>query len=130
MRIPVATYRIQFNHSFDFQAAKKIIPYLAELGISDIYASPIFKARKGSTHGYDVVDPDQLNPELGDGQDFDELIRELQNYGMGWIQDIVPNHVAYDYENWMLMDVLENGESSKYLHLRTVRVRSIFISLT
>ena len=116
MRIPVATYRIQFNHSFDFQAAKKIIPYLAELGISDIYASPIFKARKGSTHGYDVVDPDQLNPELGDEQDFNELIRELKNYEMGWIQDIVPNHVAYDYENQMLMDVLENGESSKYLH--------------
>ncbi len=116
MRIPVATYRIQFNPSFDFQAAKKIIPYLAELGISDIYASPIFKARKGSTHGYDVVDPDQLNFELGDEQDFNELIRELKNYGMGWIQDIVPNHVAYDYENQMLMDVLENGESSKYLH--------------
>jgi len=116
MRIPVATYRIQFNPSFDFQAAKKIIPYLAELGISDIYASPIFKARKGSTHGYDVVDPCRINPELGDEQDFNELIRELKNYGMGWIQDIVPNHVAYDYENRMLMDVLENGESSKYLH--------------
>lgn len=116
MHIPVATYRIQFNPSFDFQAAREIIPYLAELGISDIYASPIFKARKGSTHGYDVVDPDQLNPELGDEQDFEELIRELKNYGMGWIQDIVPNHVAYDYENQMLMDLLENGESSKYLH--------------
>ena len=116
MRIPVATYRIQFNPSFDFQAAKEIIPYLAELGISDIYASPIFKARKGSTHGYDVVDPCRINPELGDEQDFNELIRELKNYGMGWIQDIVPNHVAYDYENRMLMDVLENGESSKYLH--------------
>ncbi|MHC1599495.1 MAG: malto-oligosyltrehalose synthase [Candidatus Methanospirareceae archaeon] len=115
MRIPVATYRIQFNPSFDFQAARGIIPYLAELGISDIYASPIFKARKGSTHGYDVVDPNQLNPELGEEQDFEELIRELKNYGMGWIQDIVPNHVAYDYENWMLMDVLENGESSEYL---------------
>jgi (1->4)-alpha-D-glucan 1-alpha-D-glucosylmutase len=116
MRIPVATYRIQFNHSFDFQAAKKISPYLAELGISDIYASPIFRARKGSLHGYDVVDPCQINPELGGVEDFDELIRELHNYGMGWIQDIVPNHVAYDYENWMLMDVLENGESSEYLH--------------
>jgi len=115
-RIPVATYRIQFNHSFDFQAAREIIPYLSELGISDIYASPIFKARKGSTHGYDVVDPDQLNPELGDEQDFGELIRELKNYGMGWIQDIVPNHVAYDYENRMLMDVLENGECSEYRH--------------
>ena len=116
MRIPVATYRIQFNPSFGFQAAKKIIPYLAELGISNIYASPIFKARKGSTHGYDVVDPNQLNPELGGVEDFEEVITELKNYGMGWIQDVIPNHMAYDSENRMLMDVLENGDSSEYFH--------------
>ena len=65
MRIPVATYRIQFNSGFDFGAAGEIVPYLAELGISDLYASPVFKARKGSLHGYDVVEPAQLNPELG-----------------------------------------------------------------
>ncbi|MGD8917268.1 MAG: alpha-amylase family glycosyl hydrolase, partial [Syntrophobacterales bacterium] len=64
MRIPRATYRIQFNPSFGFLLAKELIPYLAELGISDLYASPIFKARKGSPHGYDVVDQNQLNPEL------------------------------------------------------------------
>lgn len=116
MRIPIATYRIQFNPSFGFQAAKKIIPYLSELGISDIYASPIFKARKGSTHGYDVVDPNQLNPELARVEDLGGLVRELKNYGMAWIQDIIPNHMAYDYENHMLMDVLENGESSEYFH--------------
>lgn len=115
MCIPVATYRIQFNPSFGFKAARVIIPYLAELGISDIYASPIFRARKGSLHGYDVVDPCQINPELGGMEDFEELQRELKDYGMGWIQDVVPNHVAYDYENKMLMDVLENGESSRYL---------------
>lgn len=116
MRIPIATYRIQFNPSFGFQAAKKIIPYLSELGISDIYASPIFKARKGSTHGYDVVDPNQLNPELARVEDLEGLVRELKNYGMAWIQDVIPNHMAYDYENQMLMDVLENGESSEYFH--------------
>lgn len=114
MRIPISTYRIQFNPSFTFQDATKIIPYLAELGISDIYASPIFKARKGSLHSYDVVDPNQLNSELGGKEDFDELRGELRKYGMGWIQDVIPNHMAFDYENQMLMDVLENGPSSKY----------------
>lgn len=92
MRIPTATYRIQFNSSFDFKAAKKIIPYLSELGISDVYASPIFKAKKGSTHGYDVVDLNQLNPELGTIEEFEQLTRELKKYGMGWLQDLIPNY--------------------------------------
>jgi len=74
MYTPSATYRIQFNPSFSFQATRKIISYLAELGISTIYASPIFKARKGSTHGYDVTDPNQINPEIGSWQDFQLLI--------------------------------------------------------
>jgi (1->4)-alpha-D-glucan 1-alpha-D-glucosylmutase len=114
MRIPKATYRIQFNQAFDFHRAKRIVPYLAELGISDIYASPIFKARKESLHGYDTVDPNQINPELGDLNGFYELTDELTRRGIGWIQDIVPNHMAFDYENQMLMDVLENGEGSDY----------------
>ncbi len=114
MRIPTATYRIQFNPSFGFRMAKNIVPYLVDLGISDIYASPIFKARRGSLHGYDVVDPNQLNPELGTKAHFEELIGELKPRGMGWLQDIVPNHMAFDYENQMLMDVLENGQSSRY----------------
>jgi (1->4)-alpha-D-glucan 1-alpha-D-glucosylmutase len=116
MRIPTATYRVQFNSSFGFQAAREILPYLAGLGISDIYASPIFKARKASQHGYDVVDPNQLNPELGASSDFEELISELKSCGMHWIQDIVPNHMAYDSSNRMLTDVLENGRNSKYFH--------------
>ena len=107
MHIPVASYRIQFNPAFGFQAAENIVSYLAELGISGLYASPIFKARKGSPHGYDVVDPNQLNPQLGTGSDFERLIREVKAHGMGWIQDIVPNHMAFDYENRMLVDVLE-----------------------
>lgn len=120
MRIPTTTYRIQFHSGFPFEAAKNIISYLSELGITDLYASPIFKARAGSTHGYDVVDPNQLNPELGTAENFEDLIKETQQHNMGWLQDIVPNHMAYDSQNLMLMDVLENGtdsESSDYFDI-------------
>lgn len=112
MRIPTATYRIQFNSAFRFDDARKIVSYLADLGISDLYASPIFKARAGSTHGYDIVDPNQLNPELGTEESFEELVSEIKQHDMGWLQDIVPNHMAYDSENQLLMDVLENGSDS------------------
>lgn len=115
MRIPAASYRIQFTPSFGFGNAKNVISYLADLGISDLYASPIFKAKKGSEHGYDIVDPNRLNPELGTEDDFRELIIAVKVTGMGWIQDIVPNHLAFDGENEMLMDLLENGENSDYI---------------
>jgi (1->4)-alpha-D-glucan 1-alpha-D-glucosylmutase len=114
MNIPAATYRIQFNPAFGFQAAGSLVSYLADLGISDLYASPIFKAVRGSLHGYDVVDPGRLNPELGEVSDFNALADELSRHGMGWIQDIVPNHMAMDSENRLLMDVLESGARSKY----------------
>jgi len=114
MGVPTATYRIQFNPNFNFNAAYDIIPYLAELGISDLYASPIFKACQGSQHGYDVVDPNQLNPDLGTVEEFDRLIEHLQQNQMGWLQDIVPNHMAYDSQNLWLMNVLEFGEDSPY----------------
>jgi len=114
MRIPLATYRIQFNRDFTFQKAKEIVSYLAELGITDLYASPIFKAKEASTHGYDIVDPNQLNPELGTFDDFIALSSELKQRGLFWIQDIVPNHMAYDSQNQLLMDVLENGRDSAY----------------
>lgn len=114
MRIPAATYRIQFNPAFTFESAKAIVTYLAELGISDLYASPIFQARKGSTHGYDVVNPNQINTELGGKEQFSQLVEELQTYGLGWIQDIVPNHMAFNSQNQMLVDVLENGSDSQY----------------
>ncbi|TVP57765.1 MAG: malto-oligosyltrehalose synthase [Nodularia sp. (in: Bacteria)] len=114
MRIPTATYRIQFNSQFNFNSAQKIINYLNELGISDLYASPIFKAKTGSTHGYDIVDPNQLNPELGTQEDFTALVEELKQHNMGWLQDIVPNHMAYDSQNQYLMNVLENGINSIY----------------
>ncbi|MCC5606814.1 malto-oligosyltrehalose synthase [Nostoc sp. CHAB 5834] len=114
MRIPTATYRIQFTPQFGFDNAKAIAAYLADLGISDLYASPIFKARSGSTHGYDIVDATQLNPELGTNESFDALVSEIQSLGMGWLQDIVPNHMAYSSENDYLMDVLEHGPDSSY----------------
>lgn len=115
MRIPASTYRIQFNSAFDFDSAREIIAYLSELGISELYASPIFKARKGSTHGYDVVDPNQINPELGTPEAFASLIKEIKKHNLGWVQDIVPNHMAFDSQNQMLMDVLEQGPTSQYI---------------
>ncbi|MBD2343974.1 malto-oligosyltrehalose synthase [Anabaena subtropica] len=114
MRIPKATYRIQFNPQFGFEDARAIASYLADLGVSDLYASPIFKARSGSTHGYDVVDATQLNPQLGTTAEFEGLVSELQSLSLGWLQDIVPNHMAYSNENLYLMDVLEHGPDSSY----------------
>jgi (1->4)-alpha-D-glucan 1-alpha-D-glucosylmutase len=113
MRIPIATYRLQFHKDYTFANARSIVAYLSELGISDIYASPIFKARTGSTHGYDVVDPTQLNPELGTVEEFAELVKEVRDRQMGWLQDIVPNHMAYDSQNLWLMDILENGSNAE-----------------
>ncbi|MEA2166505.1 MAG: (1-_4)-alpha-D-glucan 1-alpha-D-glucosylmutase [Thermoanaerobaculia bacterium] len=115
-RVPRATYRLQFNAGFTFADAAKIVPYLAELGISDVYASPILKARRGSSHGYDVVDADSLNPELGTDDDFNALHNELQRHQLGLLLDIVPNHMAASSENAWWMSVLENGEHSRYLH--------------
>jgi (1->4)-alpha-D-glucan 1-alpha-D-glucosylmutase len=115
-RVPRATYRIQFNAGFTFADAKEIVPYLAELGISDIYASPILKARKGSGHGYDVVDASALNPELGSEDDFNALHEELKRRQLGLLLDVVPNHMAASPENAWWMSVLENGEHSRFLH--------------
>jgi (1->4)-alpha-D-glucan 1-alpha-D-glucosylmutase len=116
MKIPTATYRLQFSHTFGFNQARVIASYLSELGISDIYASPVLKARKGSSHGYDNVAPDELNPELGTLEDFTKLAEEVKNCDLGWLQDIVPNHMACDSQNRMLMDVLESGKNSVYYH--------------
>ncbi|MBU2522657.1 MAG: malto-oligosyltrehalose synthase, partial [Proteobacteria bacterium] len=106
MRIPMATYRLQFNADFGFQTAAQVISYLADLGVSDVYAAPIFKAGKGSRHGYDITDANQLNPELGDLSAFETLMATVKTYRLGWLQDIVPNHMAFDPGNPMLMDVL------------------------
>ncbi|HKP14291.1 MAG TPA: malto-oligosyltrehalose synthase, partial [Blastocatellia bacterium] len=114
MTKPLATYRLQFSPDFGFTAAKGVVDYLAALGVSTLYASPIFKARRGSTHGYDVTDPTQLNPELGAAESFDSLVRAVQQHGLTWLQDFVPNHMAYDSRNRMLMDVFEKGPGSPY----------------
>ena len=115
-RIPVSTYRLQFNAQFTFRDARNIVAYLAGLGISDVYASPILRARKGSTHGYDIVDATALNPDLGHEDDLTELTGELDRYGMGLVLDIVPNHMAASHENAWWMSVLENGQQSRFVH--------------
>lgn len=112
--VPTSTYRVQLCPSFTFLQLKEIIPYLSRLGISWIYASPIFKARRGSTHGYDVVDFNEINPELGGREAFESLMAEVKRHGMGWLQDMVPNHMAYSAQNQILVDIGENGPNSKY----------------
>jgi (1->4)-alpha-D-glucan 1-alpha-D-glucosylmutase len=114
VRIPTATYRIQFTLNFRFSDARELVPYLNELGISDLYASPRFKARKGSSHGYDIADPQRINSELGTEREFDEFALKLKHYSMGMLLDIVPNHMAATHENPWWKDVLENGPSSEF----------------
>ncbi len=113
-RIPLATYRLQFNKDFRFADACKILDYLRDLGISDVYASPILSSRRGSPHGYDATDPTRIDPDLGSEEDFARLQRELETRGMGLILDIVPNHMAASSENPWWMDVLENGPASSF----------------
>ncbi|MFP5247971.1 MAG: malto-oligosyltrehalose synthase, partial [Thermoanaerobaculia bacterium] len=107
---------LQFNADFTFQDARKIVPYLAALGITDIYTSPLLRPRTGSTHGYDIVDANTLNPALGAADDLAELHGELDRHGMGLLLDIVPNHMAASHENAWWMSVLENGAQSRFLH--------------
>jgi (1->4)-alpha-D-glucan 1-alpha-D-glucosylmutase len=113
--IPRATYRLQLNHDFTFAQATAIVPYLSALGISHCYISPCLKARPGSMHGYDIVDHNSLNPEIGSAEDFDRFVETLHRHDMGLIMDIVPNHMAVlGSDNAWWLDVLENGEASIY----------------
>jgi (1->4)-alpha-D-glucan 1-alpha-D-glucosylmutase len=112
--IPESTYRLQFNKDFTFRSAMEVMNYIHELGINTIYASPIWRAQKGSMHGYDVVEPAEINPELGSPEDFDAFRNTIKKYNFGWLQDIVPNHMAYSGDNPMLVDLLENGPDSRY----------------
>jgi (1->4)-alpha-D-glucan 1-alpha-D-glucosylmutase len=114
-RIPVATYRLQLNGGFRFADAQALVPYLHHLGVTDLYASPFLKARRGSTHGYDVTDHTAINPEIGSDEELASLMAELNRRDMGFIIDVVPNHMAIDEEsNRWWRDVLENGPSSPY----------------
>ena len=111
--IPVSTYRLQLNKQLTFAEATRFIAYLRRLGISHCYVSPYLKARPGSTHGYDIVDHNELNPEIGSPEDFERFIEELQKNRMGLISDIVPNHMAImGSDNAWWLDVLENGQAS------------------
>src|SRR4051812_6777616 len=107
-RTPVSTYRLQFHRGFGFNQAHALVSYLDDLGISDCYASPILKARPGSSHGYDICDHNALNPELGTDDDFERWTRALQDRSMGLILDFVPNHMGIDPDtNPWWHDVLE-----------------------
>ncbi|MBV9791753.1 MAG: malto-oligosyltrehalose synthase [Chloroflexi bacterium] len=114
-QVPTATYRLQFNRTFTFKDAQAQIPYLKALGISHIYASPYFRARPDSMHGYDICDHNSLNPAIGSEEEYQEFVRTLHEHGMGQILDTVPNHMGIAQagnEYWQ--DVLENGPSSPY----------------
>jgi (1->4)-alpha-D-glucan 1-alpha-D-glucosylmutase len=114
-RIPLATYRLQLNRDFTFNQATEVVPYLSALGISHCYISPCLKARAGSLHGYDIVDHNSLNPEIGSNEEFDRFVNTLHEHGMGLILDIVPNHMGVmGSDNAWWLDVLENGESSVF----------------
>jgi (1->4)-alpha-D-glucan 1-alpha-D-glucosylmutase len=113
--LPCSTYRLQFNSQFTFRDATRIIAYLHDLGITDIYASPYFAAKPGSLHGYDIVDHTRLNPEIGTENEYNAMVAELHRHGLGQILDIVPNHMCVDSsENRWWMEVLENGPGSPY----------------
>ncbi|RMH31502.1 MAG: malto-oligosyltrehalose synthase [Nitrospirae bacterium] len=115
LRIPLSTYRLQFNYQFTFTQAARLVPYLHALGITDCYASPYLKAVPGSLHGYDIVDPTSLNPEIGSPEEYQAFVDALRAYEMGQILDVVPNHmgIANSANPWW-QDVLENGPSSRY----------------
>lgn len=114
MTTPRATYRLQFRNGMDFDRAVALVPYLAKLGVSHLYASPIFTAVTGSTHGYDVTDHQTIDAALGGREGFDRLSRALKQAGLGLILDIVPNHMAASLENKWWRDVVEWGERSRY----------------
>jgi (1->4)-alpha-D-glucan 1-alpha-D-glucosylmutase len=113
--IPIATYRLQLTPDFGFDAAAAIVPYLKALGITHLYASPFMKARKGSAHGYDVVDHTRINPELGGEDGFERLSQALKRHDLGLILDFVPNHVGVHFaDNPWWLDVLEWGPASPH----------------
>lgn len=112
--IPSATYRIQFRNGMTFDRVVELVPYMKDLGISHLYASPVFTATTGSTHGYDVTDPNEIDPAIGGREGFDRMAAALRQAGMGLILDIVPNHMSTSLENHWWRDVIEHGKQSRY----------------
>ena len=115
MKPPSATYRLQLHRAFSFADVEPLLPYLRALGISHLYLSPIFASRPGSTHGYDVLDMNTIDPELGGDDGFHHLRRAMEREDLHWLQDIVPNHCAFHGSNRLLVDVLEKGRRSRYV---------------
>ncbi|MBC7139710.1 MAG: hypothetical protein H5U17_13460 [Defluviimonas sp.] len=114
-RVPVrASYRLQLRNGVGFAEAEALLPYLAGLGISHLFLSPVQTARQGSTHGYDIRDPGQIEPELGGRAGYSRLAAAARARGMGLILDVVPNHMAFDPETPWLADVLRHGQASRY----------------
>ena len=114
--VPVSTYRIQLGPQFRFTDGEAIVPYLDALGVGQLYGSPYFRARPGSTHGYDVVDHTRFNPEIGDEHEHRAMIDALHARGMGHLVDFVPNHMGIGTDNPWWYDVLTWGELSPYSH--------------
>jgi len=113
--IPRATYRVQFGKEFGFDDAAALAPYLAQLGISHLYASPYLQARSNSKHGYDITDRNSLNTELGGYDAFQRMVRASRDNGLEHILDYVPNHMGVGgADNPLWLDVLEWGEDSRY----------------
>jgi (1->4)-alpha-D-glucan 1-alpha-D-glucosylmutase len=113
-RIPSSTYRLQLHRGFTFDDAIKAADYLQALGVSHVYCSPYLQAAPGSTHGYDVVDHQRVNDELGGEEGHKRFCQRLKELGLGQVLDIVPNHMALGMQNQYWWDVLENGQSSRY----------------
>ncbi|WP_322890937.1 MULTISPECIES: malto-oligosyltrehalose synthase [unclassified Yoonia] len=114
MKLPTATYRLQLRNGTDFARAAELVPYFRDLGVSDLYLSPIFTAAPGSTHGYDVTDPNEVEPALGGRDGLEFLAQRLRDAGLGLILDIVPNHMAFTVQTPWLADVLRHGQDSRY----------------
>jgi (1->4)-alpha-D-glucan 1-alpha-D-glucosylmutase len=111
---PTATYRLQLHAAMPLAAARGLVPYLARLGVSHLYTSPLLMARPDSLHGYDVVDPTRLDPKLGTPTDLSALARTLRRHDMGLLVDVVPNHMSTGPENRYWHDVLAHGETSPW----------------
>ncbi len=114
MRNPAATYRVQLSPYFPLNDLQSVISYLEKFGISTIYSAPFFEATEGSTHGYDITDPFTINREIGSLKGFRAVRQLLDQKGMDWLQDIVPNHMAFDGKNTWLQDIFELGPRSRF----------------
>src|SRR5690606_5535600 len=114
MKRPDTTYRLQLSPQFTFQDLDKILDYLDDLGITTIYSAPIFQAKEGSTHGYDVLNPFLINKEIGHLEQIKNISARLNQKSMCWLQDIVPNHMAFDSKNPWLRNIFELGPRSRF----------------